>query len=145
MKANSVTPNPKLKANPWGWSVDPKGLYNSLSQYWDRYQKEIIIAENGFGMYDQLENGQVHDDYRIDYLKQHLKQVKEAIYDGAKVIAYCAWAPIDIISCSSAQMDKRYGFIYVDLDNYGRGKGKRIKKDSFKWYQKVIQTNGSVI
>lgn len=145
MKANSVTPNPKLKANPWGWSVDPKGLYNSLSQYWDRYQKEIIIAENGFGMYDQLENGQVHDDYRIDYLKQHLKQVKEAIYDGAKVIAYCAWAPIDIISCSSAQMDKRYGFIYVDLDNYGRGNGKRIKKDSFKWYQKVIQTNGSVI
>lgn len=96
-------------------------------------------------MYDQLENGQVHDDYRIDYLKQHLKQVKEAIYDGAKVIAYCAWAPIDIISCSSAQMDKRYGFIYVDLDNYGQGSGKRIKKDSFKWYQKVIQTNGSVI
>lgn len=138
----SVTPNPNLKANPWGWAVDPQGLYNSLSQYWDRYQKAIIIAENGFGMYDQLEAGKVHDDYRIDYLSGHLSQMKKAMADGVEVIAYCAWGPIDIVSCSSAQMEKRYGFIYVDLDNAGNGSGKRIKKDSFAWYKKVIETNG---
>lgn len=138
----SVTPNPHLKANPWGWAVDPKGLYNSLSQYWDRYGKEIIIAENGFGMYDKLENGEVHDDYRIAYLADHLEEMKRAMYDGVAVIAYCAWGPIDIVSCSSAQMEKRYGFIYVDLDNEGQGSGKRIKKDSFYWYKKVIATNG---
>lgn len=139
----SVTPNPNLKANPWGWAVDPQGLYNTLSQYWDRYQKPIIIAENGFGMYDKLEDGHVHDDYRIDYLAGHVASVEKAVHDGVDVIAYCAWGPIDIISCSSAQMEKRYGFIYVDLDNEGKGSGKRIKKDSFKWYQHVIQTNGS--
>ncbi|EAD4008376.1 glycoside hydrolase family 1 protein, partial [Listeria monocytogenes] len=138
----SIAPNPHLKANPWGWAVDPKGLYNALSQYWDRYHKPIIIAENGFGMYDKLENGEIHDDYRIDYLSAHLKEMKRAMYDGVEIIAYCAWGPIDIVSCSSAQMEKRYGFIYVDLDNEGNGTGKRIKKDSFSWYKKVIESNG---
>ncbi|PZF90929.1 beta-glucosidase [Listeria ivanovii] len=138
----SIAPNPHLKANPWGWAVDPKGLYNALSQYWDRYHKPIIIAENGFGMYDKLEHGEVNDDYRIDYLSAHLKEMKRAMYDGVEVIAYCAWGPIDIVSCSSAQMEKRYGFIYVDLDNEGKGTGKRIKKKSFSWYKKVIASNG---
>lgn len=142
MNPASVTPNPNLKANPWGWAVDPKGLYNSLSQYWDRYGKEIIIAENGFGMYDELVEGEVHDDYRISYLSGHVEEMKRAMYDGVSVIAYCAWGPIDIVSCSSAQMEKRYGFIYVDLDNEGQGSGERIKKDSFYWYKKVIETNG---
>ncbi|GAA3010155.1 glycoside hydrolase family 1 protein [Tetragenococcus solitarius] len=142
MDLTSTAPNPNLEANPWGWAVDPQGLYNCLSQYWDRYEKQILIAENGFGMYDKLENGKIHDDYRINYLAEHIKEIKHAIYDGAKVIGYCAWGPIDIISCSSAQMEKRYGFIYVDLDNTGHGSGKRIKKDSFAWYKKVIASNG---
>lgn len=144
-KPDSTTVNPHLEANPWGWNVDPQGLYNTLSQYWDRYQKPIIIAENGFGMYDKLEDGTVHDDYRISYLGSHIEQVGRAIYDGADVIAYCAWGPIDIVSCSSQQMSKRYGFIYVDLDDEGQGSGERIRKDSFHWYKQVIATNGAEI
>lgn len=144
-KPDSTSVNPHLEANPWGWNVDPQGLYNTLSQYWDRYQKPIIIAENGFGMYDKLEDGSVHDDYRISYLGSHIEQVGRAIYDGANVIAYCAWGPIDIISCSSQQMSKRYGFIYVDLDDEGNGTGERIRKDSFYWYKQVIASNGSEV
>lgn len=138
----SVSPNPNLKENPWGWSVDPEGLYNSLSQYWDRYRKPIIIAENGFGMYDKLENNQIHDQYRIDYLAAHISALEHAVHDGADILAYCAWGPVDIVSCSSAQMEKRYGFIYVDINNEGQGSGRRIRKDSFFWYQNVIQSNG---
>jgi 6-phospho-beta-glucosidase len=144
-KADSTSVNPNLDANPWGWNVDPQGLFNTLSQYWDRYQKPIIIAENGFGMYDTVEDGKIHDDYRISYLSDHIEQVGRAIHDGANVIAYCAWGPIDIVSCSSQQMSKRYGFIYVDLDDEGKGSAKRMKKDSFYWYKQVISTNGSEI
>lgn len=94
-------------------------------------------------MYDELtEDKKVHDDYRVDYLRQHIEQVGRAIHDGANVIAYCAWGPIDIVSCSSQQMSKRYGFIYVDLDDEGNGTSARHKKDSFTWYKKVIATNG---
>lgn len=144
---NSMNPvdtkkNPHLKVNPWGWAIDPKGLYHALCQYYDRYQVPLMIAENGFGMYDKLEDGTVQDDYRISYLSQHIAQMKEAIKDGVEVFAYCAWGPIDIVSCSSAEMEKRYGFIYVDLDNLGNGTAKRIKKDSFYWYKNVIATNG---
>lgn len=144
---NSMNPadtskNPHLKANPWGWAIDPKGLYHALCQYYDRYQVPLMIAENGLGMYDKLEDGTVHDDYRISYLSQHIAQMKEAIKDGVEVFAYCAWGPIDIVSCSSAEREKRYGFIYVDLDNLGNGTGKRMKKDSFYWYKNVIATNG---
>lgn len=134
--------NPYLKENPWGWAVDPQGLYNTLSQYWDRYQKPIIIAENGIGMYDKIEDNKIHDAYRSDYLSQHIEQVGQAIHDGAKVIAYCAWGPIDIVSCSSQQMSKRYGFIYVDKDDEGNGSGKRLLKDSYYWYKQVIASNG---
>ncbi|MGX6995938.1 glycoside hydrolase family 1 protein [Pediococcus acidilactici] len=142
-EVNDITPNPYLKASPWGWAIDPQGFYNTLSQYADRYGKPIIIAENGIGMYDELtEDKKVHDDYRVDYLRQHIEQVGRAIHDGANVIAYCAWGPIDIVSCSSQQMSKRYGFIYVDLDDEGNGTGARYKKDSFTWYKKVIATNG---
>ncbi|AIG26483.1 glycoside hydrolase family 1 protein [Brevibacillus laterosporus] len=149
-KRNGMNPidlskNPHLRANPWGWAVDPKGLYNALCQYYDRYQVPIMIAENGFGMYDKPEDGMVHDDYRITYLSEHITQVKEAVKDGVEIFAYCAWGPIDIVSCSSAEMEKRYGFIYVDIDNEGNGSRKRIKKDSFYWYKKVIETNGEFI
>ena len=146
MQPADTTPNPHLNESDWGWAVDPQGLYNSLSQYWDRYQKPIIIAENGFGAYDKLEeDGAVHDPYRADYLRDHIEQVGRAIHDGADVIAYCAWGPIDIVSCSSQQMSKRYGFVYVDLDDEGKGSGKRYLKDSYYWYKNVISSNGKEI
>ncbi|MEF3331119.1 MULTISPECIES: glycoside hydrolase family 1 protein [Oceanobacillus] len=143
LKQTSTTPNPNVESSPWGWAIDPQGLYISLSTYWDRYKKPLMIAENGLGMYDEMEDGKIHDDYRIEYLSAHLSAMKEAMYDGADIFAYCAWGPIDIVSCSSAQMNKRYGFIHVDLDNEGKGSGKRMKKDSFDWYKKVIETNGA--
>lgn len=144
-RPESISPNPYLEANPWGWEIDPQGLYNTLSQYWDRYNKPILIAENGFGMYDEIEEGKIHDEYRSAYLGDHIEQVGRAIYDGAEIIAYCAWGPIDIVSCSSQQMSKRYGFIYVDIDDNGNGSKERLKKDSFYWYQKVIESNGAEI
>lgn len=134
--------NPYLKTNPWGWNIDPKGLYHCISQYWDRYQKPIMIAENGFGQYDKIEDGCIHDDYRIAYLKAHIEQLKECIKDGVDVFAYCSWGPIDLVSASTQEMEKRYGFIYVDQDNLGNGSRKRIRKDSFAWYKKVIASNG---
>lgn len=136
--------NPYLKPTPWEWRADPLGLYNCLSQYWDRYEKPLIIAENGLGALDTVEDdGTIHDEYRISYLKEHIKQVKECVKDGVSILAYLSWAPIDIVSSSSAEMSKRYGYIYVDLDDYGKGSGKRIKKDSFYWYQHIIKTNGA--
>lgn len=144
-RPDSITPNPYLDANPWGWKVDPQGLYHALSQYWDRYQKPLLIAENGYGMYDELSNGEIQDDYRIAYLSDHIEQVGRAIYDGANVLGYCAWGPIDIVSCSSQQMSKRYGFIYVDIDDEGKGSKKRIKKASFEWYKAVIASDGERI
>ena len=115
-------------------------------QYYDRYQKPIIIAENGLGAYDKLENDKkVHDPYRSEYLSMHIEQVGRAIHDGAEVIAYCAWGPIDIVSCSSQQMSKRYGFVYVDIDDNGKGTKKRYLKDSYFWYKQVINSNGKYI
>ncbi|WPC20211.1 glycoside hydrolase family 1 protein [Pediococcus inopinatus] len=142
---SDTSKNPYLKESPWGWAVDPQGLYNTLSQYWDRYQKPIIIAENGIGMYDKVEENKIHDQYRSEYLSEHIEQVGRAIHDGAEVIAYCAWGPIDIVSCSSQQMSKRYGFVYVDKDDEGKGSGKRLPKDSYYWYKSVISSNGAQI
>lgn len=140
----SNTPNPNLEASPWGWSIDPDGFYTTLSEYWDRYEKPLLIAENGFGMYDKIgEDGSINDDYRIEYYSKHLSAMKEAMIDGAEIIGFCAWGPIDIISCSSAQMSKRYGFVYIDQDDIGKGTGKRIKKASYDWYKNVIETNGT--
>ncbi|WP_066500946.1 glycoside hydrolase family 1 protein [Abyssisolibacter fermentans] len=141
-----LSKNPYLKESIWGWEIDPVGLRTNLNKYYDRYGKPIIIAENGIGALDTVESdGSIHDDYRIDYLKQHVEQMKEAIKDGVELIGYCPWGPIDIISCSSAEMSKRYGFIYVDLDDLGKGTGKRIKKDSFEWYKRVIASNGEFL
>lgn len=145
---NSMKPfegeqNPYLKPTPWEWRADPLGLYNTLSQLSDRYQIPIMIAENGLGAIDTVEEGgSIHDVYRIEYLREHIMQMKRAILDGADVFAYLSWGPIDIVSSSSAEMSKRYGYIYVDLDDYGQGSGKRIKKDSFYWYKDVISSNG---
>lgn len=135
--------NPYLETSEWGWQKDPIGLRISLNQMYDRYGLPIIIAENGLGTSDYLENdGKIHDPYRIDYLRTHIAQMKEAIIDGVDVIGYTMWGIIDIVSCGPLTMDKRYGVIYVDLDNGGKGSGKRYKKDSFYWYKKCIETNG---
>lgn len=136
--------NPYLDASEWGWSIDSLGMRTVLNYYYDRYQKPIIIAENGFGTFDYVEeDGSIHDERRIAYLREHIRAMKEAIKDGVNVIGYYPWGPIDIISCSSSEMTKRYGFIYVDQDDYGRGSKKRSKKDSYEWYTRVISSNGS--
>ena len=143
IKAFEGSQNPYLKPTPWEWRADPLGFYNSLSQYWDRYQVPLMIAENGLGALDKVEeDGSIHDGYRIEYLRQHIEQLKECVKDGVVIIAYLSWGPIDIVSSSSAEMSKRYGYVYVDLDDLGKGSGKRMKKDSFYWYKKVIETNG---
>ena len=116
-----------------------------LNEFYDRYQCPIYITENGIGYFDKLENGSIHDSYRIEYYRDHIRAMKEAIKDGVDLRGYYAWGPIDIVSCSSSEMSKRYGFIYVDSDDYGKGSGERIKKDSFAWYQKVIRSNGEII
>lgn len=142
MDPATITENPHLEGNDWGWTIDPLGFYNALSQYWDRYQVPLMIAENGFGYEDVFEDNAVHDQYRIDYLKVHIEAMGEAIEDGVEVIAYLPWGPIDLVSSGTAEMTKRYGFVYVDFDDYGQGTGDRFKKDSFFWYQKVMNSNG---
>ncbi|MBB6217876.1 6-phospho-beta-glucosidase [Anaerosolibacter carboniphilus] len=138
--------NPYLKASDWGWQIDPKGLRYILNQFYDRYQKPLFIVENGLGAVDIVEEGEViNDDYRIDYLRDHLVQVAEAIEDGVDLIGYTTWGPIDLVSVSTGEMKKRYGFIYVDKDNEGRGTLRRVKKKSFNWYKQVIETNGELL
>lgn len=134
--------NPKTE---WGWGMDYLGFRNALNQYWDRYQMPIFIAENGLGFQDIVEDGKIHDDYRIDYLSKNIGALKEAIKDGVNVFGYASWGPIDIVSASQGEMSKRYGYIYVDLDDRGKGTGRRIPKDSFYWYKEVIKTNGENI
>ena len=135
--------NAELPANPWGWAIDPVGLRYTLNAFYDRYQCPIYITENGLGCHDRLEaDGYVHDPYRVDYLRAHVAQMREAVRDGVDLRGYYAWGPIDIVSASTGEMKKRYGFIYVDKDNDGNGTLARRKKDSFYWYQKVIRTNG---
>lgn len=135
--------NPELKTNEWGWGYDPIGLRIALNDYYDRYGLPIMITENGMGFYEDLNEEQtIEDDYRIDFLRMHIEQMKEAIYDGVDLIGYYPWGPIDLVSCSSSEMSKRYGFVYVDIDDYGNGTRKRFKKASFDWYKEVIATNG---
>jgi 6-phospho-beta-glucosidase len=131
-----------LEESLWGWNTDAVGFRNSLNLFWERYHKPIFIAENGLGAIDVVEDGKVHDSYRIDYLKKHIEAMREAVKDGVDVFGYTSWGPIDIVSCSQGEMSKRYGYIYVDLDDKGRGTGQRLKKDSFYWYKRVIETNG---
>lgn len=136
--------NPELPASEWGWAINPLGLRNALNQYWDRYQVPIMITENGLGSRDELSpDGQVHDPYRIDYLRAHVAACRDAIRDGVDLRGYFPWGPIDIVSCSSSEMSKRYGFVYVDLDDYNNGSGKRIRKDSYDWYRRVVASNGA--
>lgn len=141
-KPFEIQRNDQLDANIWGWAIDPKGFRFSFNFLWERYHLPLFVAENGIGSIDKVADGQVHDDYRIDYLRQHVEQMKEAVKDGVDIIGYASCGPIDIISYSQAEMSKRYGYIYVDLNDEGKGTGKRIKKDSFYWYQGVIKSNG---
>lgn len=135
--------NPYLKTSDWGWQIDPVGLRISLIDLYDRYHKPLFIVENGIGAKDTLIDGKVHDPYRISYFRDHFKQVNLAIKAGVKVMGYTTWGCIDIISASTSQISKRYGFIYVDLDDLGHGSYKRYPKDSYYWYQKVIASNGA--
>lgn len=139
--------NPYIPTSEFGWQIDPKGLRYVLNQYWDRYQKPLFIVENGLGAIDRPEqdakgNVVIHDTYRIAYIQEHLLQAAEAIQDGVQLLGYTAWGCIDLVSAGTAQMKKRYGFIYVDRNDDGTGTMKRYKKDSFYWYQKVIRTKG---
>lgn len=134
--------NPYLETNEWDWQIDPKGLRYTLNHVYDRYRVPVMITENGLGAKDILEDGKIHDTYRIKYTKEHIEQMQEAITDGVDLIAYTSWGIIDLVSCSTGEMRKRYGFIYVDKNDEGNGSMERIRKDSFYWYQKVIETNG---
>ena len=138
--------NPYLSASEWGWQIDPLGLRITLNALYDRYQKPLFIVENGLGAKDEFINGSVDDDYRINYLRDHIQAMKDAILiDGVDLIGYTTWGCIDLISASSGEMKKRYGFIYVDADEDGQGTFKRYKKKSFTWYQQVIASNGEIL
>jgi 6-phospho-beta-glucosidase len=135
--------NPYLEKSEWGWTIDPKGFRITANQLYDRYQKPLFVVENGLGAVDEVStDGEINDDYRIDYLRQHIAAMGEAIEDGVEIIGYTSWGPIDIVSASTGEMKKRYGYIYVDRDNEGNGTLKRVKKKSFDWYKTVIKSNG---
>lgn len=138
----STAKNPYLKASEWGWQIDPEGLRYYMNETYNRYKVPMIVVENGLGANDVLVDGTVHDSYRINYLREHIEAIKRAIEDGVDVFGYTMWGCIDIVSASTGEMKKRYGFIYVDMDDKGNGTLKRYKKDSFYWYKKVIATNG---
>jgi 6-phospho-beta-glucosidase len=138
--------NPYLQRTPWGWNIDPKGLRYTLNQYYDRYEIPMFIVENGFGYEDKLEDGEIHDQNRIEYLKNHIEQMKKAVdEDGVELIGYTVWGCIDPVSFTTGEMRKRYGFIYVDRDDNGNGSYQRLKKDSFYWYKEVIKSNGDTL
>ena len=137
--------NEYLKASDWGWQIDPDGLRYTLNILHDRYpHTPLMVVENGFGAFDKVEeDGSVHDTYRIDYFRDHIKAMDEAIEDGVPLIGYTTWGPIDLVSAGTGQYAKRYGFIYVDRHDDGTGDFSRSKKDSFFWYKKVCESNGA--
>ncbi|SFL73172.1 Glycosyl hydrolase family 1 [Gracilibacillus orientalis] len=136
--------NPFLKASDWGWKIDPTGLRIALNQLYDRYRVPLFVVENGLGAYDKPEeDGSVHDDYRIEYLRDHIADMREAIEDGVDLMGYTAWGCIDLVSASTGEISKRYGFIYVDKDDEGNGTLDRSQKKSFYWYKDVIESNGA--
>ena len=145
------TKNPYLKVSEWGWQIDPLGLRITLNSLYDRYQKPLFIVENGLGAKDELiedEEGNltVNDDYRIEYLREHIKALKQAVEeDGVELLGYTPWGCIDLVSASTGEMSKRYGFIYVDKKDDGSGTIKRYKKKSYDWYKKVIESNGECL
>lgn len=141
-----MVPNPHLKASEWGWQIDPIGIRYLLNLLYERFQKPLFIVENGLGAKDKVAaDGSINDDYRIEYMNDHLVQVHEAIKDGVEVMGYTSWGPIDLISASKAEITKRYGFIYVDLNQDGTGTLQRSRKKSFYWYQSVIQSDGQTL
>ncbi|MPN05114.1 Aryl-phospho-beta-D-glucosidase BglH [bioreactor metagenome] len=138
--------NPYLKYSDWGWAFDPEGLKYYLEMIYDRYEKPLMVVENGLGAVDKVEeDGSIHDDYRIEYMRDHIKEMGNAIDNGVDLIAYTSWGCIDLVSAGTGEMKKRYGMIYVDKDDEGNGTFERRKKDSFEWYKKVIQSNGKII
>ena len=138
--------NPYLTTSEWGWTIDPTGLRIALNQLYERYQKPLMVVENGLGAKDTVEDGQIHDDYRIDYLRKHIQAMNDAInIDGVDLIGYTPWGCIDLVSAGTGQMSKRYGFIFVDKDDNGDGTLKRSKKKSFDWYKNIIATNGDIL
>ena len=136
--------NPYLETTPWGWPIDPEGLRYVLNELYDRYQKPLFVVENGLGAVDEIgEDGTINDDYRIDYLTDHIMEMQKAICeDKVECLGYTMWGCIDLVSLSTGEMKKRYGFVYVDMDDKGNGTLKRTKKKSFDWFKKVIRTNG---
>ncbi|WP_275298341.1 6-phospho-beta-glucosidase [Clostridium sp. YIM B02555] len=146
---NTITAikNPYLPSSAWGWQIDPIGLRISMVDLYDRYRKPLFIVENGLGARDEVNtDGTINDQYRIDYFNSHFKSMLDAIeYDGVECLGYTSWGCIDIVSESTKQMSKRYGFIYVDCDDYGNGTFKRIPKKSFYWYKNVIESNGECL
>ncbi len=136
--------NPHLQYSQWGWGIDPKGLRYALNFLYDHYRKPLMIVENGIGARDEVSpDGKVHDPYRIEYLRDHIEQMKIAVdHDGVPVLGYTTWAAMDLPSLSTGEISKRYGFLYVDADDEGNGTYDRIRKDSFYWYQNVCRSNG---
>ncbi|MCC5896083.1 MAG: 6-phospho-beta-glucosidase [Alkalibacterium sp.] len=136
--------NPHLQANDWGWQIDPQGLRYTMNLVYQRYNKPLFIVENGMGAYDKIEeDGKIYDDYRVSYLEEHIEAMAQAVnVDGVDLMGYTPWGVIDIVSFGSGEMEKRYGFIYVDKDNQGNGTLQRRKKESFNWYKQVIEQNG---
>ncbi|KAF1297577.1 6-phospho-beta-glucosidase [Enterococcus sp. JM4C] len=135
--------NPFLEASEWGWQIDPEGLRIALNELYNRYEKPLFIVENGLGAIDTVEaDGSINDDYRIDYLRKHVEAMADAVADGVDLMGYTPWGCIDLVSASTGEMSKRYGFVYVDLDDEGNGTLNRSKKKSFDWYKQVIETNG---
>lgn len=137
--------NPHLQATQWGWQIDAKGLRTALNRLYELYHLPLFIVENGIGVAEELSQNTVEDTYRIDYLRTHIEQMKEAIADGVDVLGYTMWSPLDIVSNSTGEMRKRYGLIYVDLDDDGHGTNKRYRKKSFYWYKEVIASNGEIL
>lgn len=137
--------NPYLKTSEWGWQIDADGLYYALNRLYARYRKPLMVVENGLGAVDTVEDGRVHDPYRIAYLREHIKAMKRAVEHGVDLLGYTSWGCIDLISASDGTISKRYGYIYVDLDEKGEGSLKRVRKDSFYWYRRVIASNGEEI
>ena len=135
--------NPYLKTNAWGWATDPQCLRITLNTFYDRYHCDLFCVENGIGWNDKFEDGTVHDDYRIDYMRANIKSLRDAVeYDGIPLMGYLYWGCVDMVSNGEGEMAKRYGQIYVDADNLGKGTFKRSCKDSYYWYQKCIASNG---
>lgn len=136
--------NPHVPRSEWGWGIDPLGLRITMNMMYDRYQKPLFLVENGLGARDEIEsNGEINDDYRISYLREHIRAMGDAIEDGVPVMGYTSWGCIDLVAASTGEMSKRYGFVYVDRDDLSNGTLARTRKKSFWWYKKVIASNGA--